>query len=117
SDIRMSAKSIPLYTMYVQGLRCRTSFPGTAATEIEEPPWWGPLQPPRRPADHALDAFAHVLRLGGEVLARVDEAVELEAGLLLVEAAVEAALAEEFLVRAALDDAALVHDEDLVGGL
>src|SRR5690606_9888630 len=77
----------------------------------------GPLQPPRRPADHALDAFAHVLGLGREVLARVDEAVELEAGLLLVEAAVEAALAEEFLVRAALDDAALVHHEDLVGGL
>src|SRR5690606_37693360 len=47
----------------------------------------------------------------------VDEAVELETGLLLVEAAVEPAVAQQLVVRAALDDAALVHDEDLVRAL
>src|SRR3954468_16992443 len=52
---------------------------------------------------------------GGEVFAGVDEAVRFEPVLLVVERAIAATEREELLVRAALDDLAVLQDKNLVG--
>src|SRR5260221_2834208 len=54
-------------------------------------------------------------QLGGEVLARVDEPVELEAVLLVVELAIAPVPGQQLLVGAALDDLAAFEHQDLVG--
>src|SRR5207244_11287162 len=57
------------------------------------------------------------LRLRREILARIDEAIFLESILFVVELPVPAALDEQLLVRAALDDFALLEHQNLVGAL
>ena len=53
--------------------------------------------------------------LGGEFFTGIDEAVHLEFVLFVVELFVAAVVCEEFVMRAALDDFAVLEDENLVG--
>src|SRR6266550_2103034 len=52
--------------------------------------------------------------LGGEILAGVDEAVRFELVLLVVQRAIPSPQRQELLVGAALDDLAVLEDENLV---
>src|SRR5262249_9635745 len=57
----------------------------------------------------------HFLGLRCEVLPGVDEAIPLEPVLLVVELTIPAADPEQLVVRAALDDLAVLEHEDLIG--
>src|SRR4029453_2549247 len=55
------------------------------------------------------------IRLGREVFACIDEPVGLELVLLVVERAIAPAERQQLLVSAALDDLAVLEDENLIG--
>src|SRR5262249_60874978 len=73
--------------------------------------------PSRSPSQRVADARRRddLLGLRREVLAGVDEAILLEPVLLVVQLAVSAVDGEQFLMRAALDDLAVLEHQDLVG--
>src|SRR5690348_4221271 len=64
-----------------------------------------------------LDLLTRRRRDGQEILARVDEAISLGAVLLVVQLAIATAESEQFAMRPALDDDAIVEHKNLVGAL
>src|SRR5947208_11449738 len=77
------------------------------------PDWQPTLQPAGRRHRRQRDAFLR--RLGGEILAGIDEAIALEIVLFIVELFVPAVGDEQLLMRAVFDNLAAFEYQNLIG--